>query len=181
MQRPLNQQIDPFGRQLEERIPVGDGEIKAGIELITIKALQEGIPTATIEQFIATDKFLPRPFMVIVRGDNEGMELVGLGMDDEGEIGLMKSTIGKGKQHFMMKARGPDKPVSAGVVPGFDIGRGHDEIRLRFNPMEKIAKAQVHRIILELVAQKCNSWGWAEEEELPERLPDKSKRLKESG
>jgi hypothetical protein len=66
-------------------------------------------------------------------------------------------------------------------VPGFDIGRGHDEIRLRFNPMEKIAKAQVHRIILELVAQKCNSWGWAEEEELPERLPDKSKRLKESG
>jgi len=178
MQRSLNQKIDPFRGQLEERIPVGDGEIQAGIELITIEALQEGIPTATIEQFIATDKFLPRPFMVIVRSDKEGMELIRLGMDDEGKIDLMKSTIGKGKQHFMMKARGPDKPVGTGVVPGFDIGRGHNEIRFRFNPMEKIAEAQVHRIILELVAHKCNSWGWAEEELFPERLADNRKDLK---
>ena len=154
MQRSLNQQIDRFGRQLEERIPVGDGEIQAGIELITIEALQEGIPTATIEQFVAADKFLPRPFMVIVRGDNEGMELIRLGMDQEREIDLMKSAIGEGKQEFMMKASSPDKPVGTGVVPGFDIGRGHDEIRFRFNPVEKIAETQVHKIIVDAFGQQ---------------------------
>ncbi len=105
--------------------------------------------------------------MVIVRGDNECMELIRLGMDQESEIDLMKSAIGEGKQEFMMKAGSPDKPVGTGVVPGFDIGRGHDEIRFRFNPMEKIAEAQIHRIILELVAHKCNSWRWAEEELFP--------------
>ena len=94
MQRSLNQKIDPFRGQLEERIPVGDGEIKAGIELITIEALQEGIPTATIEQFVATDKFLPWSFMVLVRGDNEGVDLVRLGMGEEGKIDLVKSAIG---------------------------------------------------------------------------------------
>ena len=130
--------------------------------MITIEALQEGIPTATIEQFVAADKFLPRPFMVIVRGDNEGMELIRLGMDDEGEIDLMKSAIGKGKQEFMMKAGSPDKPVGTGVVPGFDIGRGHDEIRFRFNPVEKIAETQVHKIIVDAFGQQMQRMAVAQ-------------------
>ena len=94
MQRPLNQKIDPFRGQPEERIAVGDGEIKAGIELITIEALQKVVPTATIEQFIATDKFLPRSFMVLMRGYNEGVDLFRLGMGEENKIDLVKSAIG---------------------------------------------------------------------------------------
>jgi hypothetical protein len=69
----LNQEIDPFRHQLVERIPVGDGEIETGIELITIEALQKIVPTSAIKQFIARDEFLPCTFMVLVRGDNEGM------------------------------------------------------------------------------------------------------------
>ena len=90
----LNGKLDPFGHQLEERIPVGDGKIKARIESIAIEALQKVVPSPAIEQFVARDKFLPRSFMVLVRGDNEGVDLLRLGMHEESKIDLVKSAVG---------------------------------------------------------------------------------------
>jgi len=90
----LNGKLDPFGHQLEERIPVGDGKIKARIESIAIEALQKVVPSPAIEQFVARDKFLPRSFMVLMRGDNEGVDLFRLGMGEEDKINLVKSAIG---------------------------------------------------------------------------------------
>jgi hypothetical protein len=90
----LNQKLDPFGHQLKKRIPVGDGKIKTGIESITVEALQKFVPAPAIEQFVARDKFLPWAFMVLVRGDNEGVDLLRLGTVEEDKIDLVKSAIG---------------------------------------------------------------------------------------
>ena len=70
-----------------------------------------------------------------------------------------------------MKACGPEKPVGTRVFIGFDIRRSHDEISFRFDMMEKIAEARVHRIILDGLVNRCNAWGWVGEESFPERLP----------
>ena len=48
----------------------------------------------------------------------------------------------------MVKSSGPDKRIGTGVFAGFDIRGSHQEMRLGFNPIEKIAEAQVHTIIL---------------------------------
>ena len=90
----LNGKLDPFGHQLKERIPVGDGKIKTRIESITIEVLQKFVPSPAIEQFVARDKFLPWSLMVLVRSDNEGVDLIRLGMDEEGKIDLIESAIG---------------------------------------------------------------------------------------
>ena len=86
--------------------------------------------------------------MVLVRSDNEGVDLIRVGMGEEDKIYLVKSAIGQRKETFVVKTSGPDKWIGTGVVAGFNIWRGHDELRFGLNPKEKMAEAQVHTIIL---------------------------------
>jgi len=92
--------------------------------------------------------------MVLVRGDNEGVDLIRVGMGEEDKIYLVKSAIGQRKETFVVKTSGPDKRVGTGVVAGFDIGRSHHEMRFGFNAVEKMAQAQVHIIVARLKSRK---------------------------
>ena len=54
----------------------------------------------------------------------------------------------------MVKPSGPDQRIGTSVFTGFDIRCGHDELRFGLNPIEKIAEAQVHTIILAVAGEE---------------------------
>jgi hypothetical protein len=99
---------------VKKGIPVGDGEFKARIERVAVEAVQEIVPAAAFQQLVTRDYLLPASLMILMGCDNKGMDLLGGRVADERKIGLMKSTIGQMKKHFVVQANCPVEAIGAG-------------------------------------------------------------------
>jgi hypothetical protein len=149
LQKELREGVCPCRHDVKKSIPVGDGEFEARIERVAVEAVQEVIPAAAFQQFVTRDNLLPATLMVFMGRYNEGVDLSGDRVGDKGEVGLMKSTIGKAENDFVVQANCPDEAIRAGRGCVQSVRRVNDEISLGLYIIEQTAKRRNHLPILD--------------------------------
>jgi hypothetical protein len=147
--RSLDHRVQPNRHQGEKIIPIGDGEVEPGIEFAGIEDIEETIPRGAIEEIVAEKEFLPRSLMVMVGSNDKGMGLAGTGMNHDGEVRLMKASVGDPEHRLMVETGGPGQTAFDLTGRRFNIGHGDIKIRLEFNAMKEKTKRRIHKIKIE--------------------------------